>query len=85
MVSSLKKNKVKLHLLIYLDMSLMITKSIGGGICNAVYQSVQANNKCIESYGKNKESSYLKYWNVNNLHGRLMSHRLPVNNFKWVK
>ena len=49
MVNSLKKIKVKLHLLTYLDMSLMTKKGIGGGICNAVDQSVQANNKYIES------------------------------------
>ena len=33
---------------------------------------------------KNKESSYLKYWDVNNLHGWPMSQKLSVNNFKWI-
>ena len=34
---------------------------------------------------KNKESSYLKYWDVNNLHGSAMLQKHSVNNFKWIK
>ena len=34
---------------------------------------------------KNKEFSYLKYWDVNNLSGWAMSQKLAVNYFKWVK
>ena len=39
----------------------------------------------MKDYDKNKESSYLKYWDVNNLYGWAMSQKLPVNNFKWIK
>ena len=34
---------------------------------------------------KNKESSYLHYWHINNLYGRAMSQKLPVNNFEQVE
>ena len=36
----------------------------------------------MKDYDKNKELSYLKYWNVNNLYGCAKSQKLPVNDFK---
>ena len=35
----------------------------------------------MKTYDKNKESLYLKYWNVNNLYGWAMPQKLPVNGF----
>ena len=39
----------------------------------------------MKDYDKNKESSYLKYSDVNNLYDQAMSQRLPVNNFEWIE
>ena len=39
----------------------------------------------MKDYDKNKESSYLKYWDVNNLYGRGMPQKLSVNNFEWIE
>ena len=36
----------------------------------------------MKDYDKNKESSYFKYWDVNNLYGWTMSKYLTVNDFK---
>ena len=36
-------------------------------------------------YDKNKESSYLQHWNVNNLYGYAMLQKLLVNNFELIK
>ena len=65
-------------------MLLMVEKGIRGGICHSIYQYAKANNKYMKDYGKNKESSYLQYWAVNNLYGWAMS-QLPVNNFALIK
>ena len=39
----------------------------------------------MKNYDKNKESSYLQYWDANNLYGFAMSQKLPLNNFEWIK
>ena len=39
-------------------------------------------NNYITNYNKDKESSYLKYWDVNNLYGWERSPKLSVNLFK---
>ena len=39
----------------------------------------------MKDYDENKEQSYLKYWDVNNVYGWAMSQKLPVNNFEWIE
>ena len=63
-------------------MLLMIEKGIREGICHSIYQYTKGNNKYMKDYDQNKESSYIQYWDVNNLHGWAMSQKLPVNNFE---
>ena len=38
----------------------------------------------MKDYDKNKKLSYLQYWDVNNLYGRAILQKLPVNNFEWI-
>ena len=45
----------------------------------------KANNKFMKGDDKNKESSYFKHWDVNNLYGWAMSQKLSINGFKWVE
>ena len=66
-------------------MLLMIEEGIRGPTCHSIHRYAQANNKYMENYNKNKESSCIQYLNANNLYGWAMSQKLPVNNFKWVK
>ena len=80
--AALKKTKVKLDLLTDINMLLMVEKGIRRGICHSVYRYAKANNKCMKDYDKNKESPYILYWDVNNLHGWTMSQKLPVSNFE---
>ena len=39
----------------------------------------------MKDYNENKESTYLKYCEENNLHGSPISQKLTVNDFKWVE
>ena len=46
---------------------------------------MQKLKKYMKSFGKNKDSSCPKYWDVNNLYGWEMSQKLPVDSFEWVE
>ena len=79
----LKKTGIILELLTVVNMLLMVEKGIRGGICHAVHRYVEANNKYMGNYNKNKESSYLMYLDTKKLYGWAMSQTLLVNSFKW--
>ena len=68
-------------------MLLMIEKEIRGGICQAAHRYFKANDKYMNNYDKKIDSSYIIYriLDGNNLYGRAMSQKLPVNGFKCVK
>ena len=83
--AALKKTEVEVELLSDIDMLLMVEKGIRGGICVAIHGYARANNKYMKDYDKNKESSYLNYWDVNNLYGWVMSQKLPTFNIKQVE
>ena len=63
----------------------MVEEGIRGGICPSIHRYAKANNKCMNNYDKNKESSYIQYLDANNLYVRAMSQKLPVNGFKLIK
>ena len=80
----LKHSGIKLELISDIDMLLMREEGIRGGICPSVFRHANANNKYMKDYDENKESSFLIYTDYNNLHGKAMSEKLPVDGFKWV-
>ena len=69
-----------MDLLTDIDLLLIVEKGIRGGIYHCIYQYAKANNKYMKYYEENKELSYLKYWDANNLYAWAMLQKLPVNN-----
>ena len=63
-------------------MLLIVGEKIRRGICQAIHWYEKANNRYIKDYVENEESTYLSYWNVNNLYGWLMSQKLPLDDSK---
>ena len=63
----------------------MVEEGIRGGICHSIHRYAKANNKYMENYNKNEESSYIQYLDANNLYGWAMSQKLPINGFKWIE
>ena len=71
LLSDLRRTKVKLDLLTYRD--AITNRKLY--LSHAIYQYVKANNKYMKDYEKNKQSSYIKYWDVNKLSGRATSQK----------
>ena len=73
MANIFKKTAVELELLTNVGMLLMTEKGIRGGICHAIYRYATTNNRYMQNYDKDMESSYLLYFDANNLYGWVMS------------
>ena len=81
----LKMTKVKIELLVDEDMVLMFEEGTRGSICQSMNRHTTANNKYMKEHDENKPSTFLEYYDVNNLYGWVMSKKLPVGEFKWIK
>ena len=66
-------------------MLLMVENGIRGGICQATRRYAKANNKYMDNYDKNIESSCLVYLDADNLYGWAIFKKLPVFGCKWVE
>ena len=71
--AALEKAQVKSDLITDIYMLLIIKKGIRGRICNAAHHYGKANNKYMQDYDENKQSSYLNYQDVNNFQSWAMS------------
>lgn len=80
----LKYTKVRIELLIEIDQINFVERGLRGGMCQCSLRHAKANNKYMREYNSNIPSTYLMYFDVNNLYGWAMSQALPLRNFKWI-
>ena len=73
----LKKAGAELELLTDIDMVLMVEEVIRGGICQKSHWYSNANDRYMKDFDENKESTYIQYFDANNLYGWAMSQPLP--------
>ena len=80
----LKKTGVKLELITDYDHYLMVEQGLRGGIAMISHRHAEANNpQMTEGYDKDKEHSYISYYDANNLYGHAMIQPLPCGDFQW--
>jgi hypothetical protein len=56
-----------------------------GGVSVISHKYAKANNHYLPDYDENKKNTYLIQLDCNNLYGKSMSEKLPVNGFKYVE
>ena len=80
----LKRTGVKLDLLSDVNMYQFIEKGMRGGTSYISHIYARANNKYMNDHDPGKPSSYIMYYDANNLYGWAMSEELPYGKFKWI-
>ena len=81
----LKETKVKLELLSDIDQFYLFKRMIRGGISNVSHRYAEANNIYMGNrFNPEKETSYISYFDANNLYGFIMMQKLPYRGFTWL-
>lgn len=82
--AALKMSKISLELLTSPDMYNFFELGCRGGISMITQKHARANNKYVEGYDPTSPSSYLMYYDANNLYGWAMSQPLPSGLMRWL-
>ena len=77
MVGTSEKKELKLELLTDANMLQMVENGTRVEMSHAIHPYGKTNNMLMRNSGTSKESSYLMYWNVNNVYGQAMQQNLP--------
>lgn len=79
----LRKTGQELELLRDVDMYLLFSNCIRGGLSMVCKRSSYANNKYLANFDQEKPSKYILYIDANNLYGHAMRNKLPFKDFQW--
>ena len=80
----LKLTGVEIDLVYEQEMYEMIEAGLRGGMTQTICKKAEANNKYMEEdHDKSRESSYINFFDANNLYGLSMIQKLPYKSLKW--
>jgi len=83
--AALKKTGASLELLTNSTMHLWFESAIRGGLVSCGDLRVaSANNPYCLSYNPKQPTSYIMYWDMNNLYSGPLKGMLPISNYEWL-
>jgi len=82
---ALKHAGVELDLICDPDMYLMLENAVRGGISTISNRYARANNPSVEGFDPTKPTTYISYWDCNNLYGSAQSEPLPLGDFRFLE
>ncbi|XP_071580579.1 uncharacterized protein [Temnothorax nylanderi] len=80
----LRYTGVRFELLTDIDMAMFVERGIRGGLSQCSLRYARANNRHVPTYDSSQPTTYLMYYDVNNLYGWAMGESLPYANFQWL-
>ncbi|XP_071638427.1 uncharacterized protein [Temnothorax longispinosus] len=80
----LRYTGVRFELLTDIDMAMFVERGIRGGLSQCSLRYARANNRHVPTYDSSQPTTYLMYYDVNNLYGWAMCQSLPYANFQWL-
>ena len=83
--AALKMSGVSFELLTSPDMYNFFEIACRGGISVIIKKYARANTKYVEGYDSTKPSSYLMYYDANNLYGWANAQPLPASMMRWLE
>ncbi len=81
----LKMTEIKLELIKSIDIYQMFQDAIRGGVCFVGKRYAKANNKYVGDFNDQEESSFIAYFDQNNLYGGSMCECIPHSDFRLLR
>ena len=80
----LKLSRVELELLTCPDAYLFLESAVRGGISVISNRYGRSNNPLVPGYDATKPTSYIGYYDANNLYAKSMEEKLPLRDFRFL-